>query len=449
MPGHQVLLDVLRMLVGPLALTSANRTGGVEAVNAREVLDVLGNDLDLVIDDGPCRFGEPSSVVRIHGNRYEVLRAGVVPEKTLQRLSSTMILFVCTGNTCRSPMAELICRQMLARRLGCEIGQLEDRGVLVMSAGVAAMLGGRAAAEAVEVLAKMNLDLSDHETQPLTEPLVRHADLIYTMTRTHREAIVAQWPAAAERTFLLCARRIGHLRPDRRTGGALPALRRADPRGTGTATRTNRTVAGIRCVIVVGTDHRGFPIRARIIDLLRRLGHDVEDVGTYTGEAVDYPDIAARVARKVSHGEVDRGILICGTGLGMCITANKFPGVRAAALPRRSHGRNEPPPQRRQYPLPFRRSAGRAAGRPHDRNLAEHRFRRRPPRPAGRPRFARSGGRDPRGTKSRSPFAERDQGVLATGQRSSPLYGLSIMVRQRGPAALQTGATVRTVSAAS
>ena len=81
--------------------------------------------------------------------------------------------------------------------------------------------------------------------------------------------------------------------------------------------------------IVVGMDHRGFPIRARIIDLLRRSGHEVEDVGTYTGEAVDYPDIAAQVARKVSHGEADRGILICGTGLGMCITANKFPGVRA------------------------------------------------------------------------------------------------------------------------
>ena len=61
-----------------------------------------------------------------------------------------------------------------------------------------------------------------------------------------------------------------------------------------------------------------------------RLEHEVEDVGTYSGEAVDYPDIAARVARMVSRGEADRGILICGTGLGMCITANKFPGVRAA-----------------------------------------------------------------------------------------------------------------------
>ena len=204
-PGHQFLLDVLQMLVGPLALTSANRTGGEEAVNAREVLDVLGGDIDLVLDDGPCRYGEPSSVVRIHGNRYEILRAGVVPEKTLQRLSSTMVLFICTGNTCRSPMAEAICRQIIAQRLGCRIDELDERGVMVMSAGLSASLGGRAAPEAVHVLSGMGLDLSDHETQPLTDRLARHADIIYTMTRTHRESIVEKWPAAAERTFLLCA----------------------------------------------------------------------------------------------------------------------------------------------------------------------------------------------------------------------------------------------------
>ena len=64
--------------------------------------------------------------------------------------------------------------------------------------------------------------------------------------------------------------------------------------------------------------------------MLQRMGHEVEDLGTLSGEAVDYPDIAARVARKVSCGEVERGILLCGTGLGMSIAANKFPGVRAA-----------------------------------------------------------------------------------------------------------------------
>lgn len=82
--------------------------------------------------------------------------------------------------------------------------------------------------------------------------------------------------------------------------------------------------------IAVGGDHRGFAIRSRVIELLERLGHEVEDMGAYSPDAVDYPDVAALVAPKVGNGEVDRGILICGTGLGMCIAANKFPGVRAA-----------------------------------------------------------------------------------------------------------------------
>jgi ribose 5-phosphate isomerase B len=82
--------------------------------------------------------------------------------------------------------------------------------------------------------------------------------------------------------------------------------------------------------IAVGSDHRGPSIRAKVAELLRRLGHEVIDVGTSQTDPVDYPDIAALVAGMVSRGEVERGILICGTGLGMCIAANKFPNVRAA-----------------------------------------------------------------------------------------------------------------------
>ena len=82
--------------------------------------------------------------------------------------------------------------------------------------------------------------------------------------------------------------------------------------------------------IAVGTDHRGYSIRSKVIELVERLGHEAEDMGSFSGDAVDYPDIASIVSRKVSHGEVDRGILVCGTGLGMCIAANKFHGVRAA-----------------------------------------------------------------------------------------------------------------------
>ncbi len=82
--------------------------------------------------------------------------------------------------------------------------------------------------------------------------------------------------------------------------------------------------------IAVGSDHRGFEVKARILELLRTLDHEPTDAGPGVCEAVDYPDVAAVVASAVSRGEVDRGILICGTGIGMAIAANKFPGVRAA-----------------------------------------------------------------------------------------------------------------------
>jgi len=71
-------------------------------------------------------------------------------------------------------------------------------------------------------------------------------------------------------------------------------------------------------------------VRSRLIDLLRQSGHEVVDVGTWSCDPVDYPDVAVEVAGKVSRQEVDRGILVCATGLGMCIAANKVRGVRAA-----------------------------------------------------------------------------------------------------------------------
>jgi protein-tyrosine phosphatase len=202
-PGHAMVLDVLRMMVGPLVLSSANRSGQPDSRTAEDVLQSIGDDLDLVLDDGPCRFGQPSTVVRVTGNQYQILRAGVVPEATLKRLSSLMILFVCTGNTCRSPMAEGFARKSLARRLGCEMHELEDHGVVIGSAGVSTAMGGRASSEAVRVLAEHGVSLSDHETQPLSEPMVRHADVIFVMSRAHRDVVISQWPSAAERTRLL------------------------------------------------------------------------------------------------------------------------------------------------------------------------------------------------------------------------------------------------------
>jgi ribose 5-phosphate isomerase B len=82
--------------------------------------------------------------------------------------------------------------------------------------------------------------------------------------------------------------------------------------------------------IAVGSDHRGFEVKRRIVSLLGKLGHEVIDVGPQSPDSVDYPDFAFEVATAVGAGRVERGILICGTGIGMCIAANKVPGVRAA-----------------------------------------------------------------------------------------------------------------------
>jgi ribose 5-phosphate isomerase B len=84
--------------------------------------------------------------------------------------------------------------------------------------------------------------------------------------------------------------------------------------------------------IAVGSDHRGYLVRAKVLELLAQLGHEVVDMGSHTPDPVDYPDVALSVARKVADHEVDRGILVCGTGLGMCIAANKIPGIRAAPV---------------------------------------------------------------------------------------------------------------------
>lgn len=81
--------------------------------------------------------------------------------------------------------------------------------------------------------------------------------------------------------------------------------------------------------IALGSDHRGVRIKGQILSQLAELGHEGVDAGPHDAESVDYPDFATKVARMVSSHAVDRGILICGTGMGMVITANKFPGVRA------------------------------------------------------------------------------------------------------------------------
>ena len=202
-PAHQVVLDVLKMLAGPIALSSANLAGEPDAVTAQQAIDSLGDHVGLVINDGPSRFGQPSTVVRTEGSSFECLREGVLNAGALTRLSSMIVLLVCTGNTCRSPMGEALARRLIAEKLGCAEHELQDRGVIVASAGIAAIPGCGPSSEAVEVMKQHNLDITTHESQPLTNKLARHADLILTMTNNHLRALVGRWPDASDRAMTL------------------------------------------------------------------------------------------------------------------------------------------------------------------------------------------------------------------------------------------------------
>jgi len=84
--------------------------------------------------------------------------------------------------------------------------------------------------------------------------------------------------------------------------------------------------------IAIGADHAGYRLKAELLDFIRSLGHELEDFGAHGPASVDYPDFASAVCNKVRSGEVDRGILICGTGIGMSIAANKMQGIRCALV---------------------------------------------------------------------------------------------------------------------
>lgn len=212
-PAHAMLAACMRMLAGPIVLAEPGRPDQPPAVTAEEIAALAASALDLVIDDGRARYAQPASTIEVDEHGFRVVRPGIVAEDTVRRLSSLMVLFVCTGNTCRSPMAEALFRQMVAERLGCRPEEIEAHGVIVASAGTSAWAGGQPSAGAVAAMADAGINLTGHESQPLTDTLIRQADVIWTMTAGHRGAILAQFPEAGDRVAVLSPDRIDVVDP--------------------------------------------------------------------------------------------------------------------------------------------------------------------------------------------------------------------------------------------
>jgi len=216
----------MRMLAGPVVLAEpagANAPPPFTAAEAVALCEAAGAAVSLVLDDGRVRYAQPASTIAVDASGFRMVHPGIVSEETLRRLSSLMVLFVCTGNTCRSPMAETLFRELVAERFGCRPDEIERQGVVVASAGIAAWGGGKASTGALEAMRERGADLSGHESQPLTENLARQADVIWTMTASHRANILAQFPEAGGRVAMLSPGRNNVIDP---MGGTLATYRK-------------------------------------------------------------------------------------------------------------------------------------------------------------------------------------------------------------------------------
>lgn len=223
-PANAFTQKVIKACGEPLWMTSVNATGEAPMVEPDDIAAACGDDVAFLIDDGASPIGVASTIVRADRGPLEVIREGILSRDEVLGTAADLILFVCTGNTCRSPLAEAMARELIGQAMGVPAEDVLARGIKFASAGTATMPGMSASDGSLEAGAEIGLDLSNHRSQPIDPSLWQRAMKIYCLGDSHRQALLAEAPE--------CADKIELLRPDGLDiadpyGGDLKAYQRA------------------------------------------------------------------------------------------------------------------------------------------------------------------------------------------------------------------------------
>lgn len=196
MPNNRLALSLILEAKVAVVAPSANISGNPPPKNAEDVLKDLDGKIELVVDGGPVELGIASTVADVSSMPIDILRQGAISSEVLKTISkSKEVLFVCTGNSCRSVMAKYLLER--------ELSLLDKNNIFVSSCGVSAIEGMSATPFTLNLIRTEGIEIKKHQAVRLSRQLVRRADIILTMEKLHKEEVLRIYHEAKERVYVL------------------------------------------------------------------------------------------------------------------------------------------------------------------------------------------------------------------------------------------------------